>query len=64
VVDLFFKYDVPGEKLLKDLSLTLNINNVFNTAPPVWKTFDFVTAGYTNGFTLGRVFQFGARKKF
>lgn len=64
VVDLFFKYDVPGEKLLKDLSLTLNINNVFNATPPVWKTFDFVTAGYTNGFTLGRVFQFGARKKF
>ncbi|MGN6358222.1 MAG: TonB-dependent receptor plug domain-containing protein [Novosphingobium sp.] len=64
VVDLFFKYDVPGEKLLKDLSLTLNINNVFDAAPPVWQTFDFVTAGYTNGFTLGRVVQFGARKKF
>jgi iron complex outermembrane receptor protein len=64
VVDLFFKYDVPGETLLKDLSLTLNINNVFNSTPPVWQTFDFVTAGYTNGFTLGRVFQFGARKKF
>lgn len=64
VVDLFFKYDVPGEGALKDLSLTLNINNVFNAAPPVWKTFDFTNAGYTNGFTLGRIFQFGARKKF
>jgi iron complex outermembrane receptor protein len=64
VVDLFFRYDVKGSGLMQDLSFTLNIDNVFNTDPPVWKSSDTVTAGYLNGFTVGRVFQFGVRKKF
>jgi iron complex outermembrane recepter protein len=64
VVDLFFKYDVPGTGMLQDLTLTLNVNNVFNAEPPVWQTFDFVNFGYTNGFTLGRVVQLGVKKQF
>ncbi len=64
-VNLFFKYDVPGESLLlSDLSLTLNVNNVFNTDPPIFRSIGNQRAGYDNGFTLGRMIQFGIAKKF
>lgn len=59
-VDLFFAYDVKGEGLLRDLSFTLNLNNVFDDNPPFINTGN----GYTNGSTLGRLVQFGVRKKF
>ena len=37
-VNLFFKYEVPGDSLLlSDLELTLNINNVFDTDPPIYR---------------------------
>ncbi len=62
-VNLFFKYAVPGEStLLRDLELTLNVNNVFDTDPPVYKNIG--DPGYANGFTLGRLIQFGISKKF
>jgi iron complex outermembrane receptor protein len=64
-VNLYFKYDVHGESLLlKDLSLTLNVNNLFNTNPPVYKQTG--QNGYlaTYGVTLGRLMQFGVSKKF
>jgi iron complex outermembrane receptor protein len=64
LVDLFLKYDVQGSGWAQDLSFTLNVNNVFDQDPPLWKTFDFTTSGFNNGFTLGRVVMFGARKKF
>ena len=36
VFNLFFKYDVPGESIIaKDLSFTLNVDNVLNTDPPL-----------------------------
>ena len=63
--NLFLKYDVPGESLLlKDLSLTLNINNVFDADPPTYKLNG--QNGYlpTYAFTLGRLIQFGISKKF
>lgn len=65
VVNLFFKYDVKSDaRLLSDLSITLNVNNVFDQAPPV----SFLTGpadnGYANGFSLGRLFQLGVSKKF
>ena len=61
--NLFFKYDVPGESmLLKDLSFTLNVNNVFDKDPPVNKL--STDNGFANGFTLGRLIQFGVSKKF
>ena len=63
--NLFFKYDVPGDsKLLKDLSFTLNVNNVFDQNPPVLLRNDQNENGFANGFTFGRLFMFGASKKF
>jgi iron complex outermembrane receptor protein len=64
--NLFFKYDVNGEKLLKDLSFTLNVDNVFDQAPPEYRAVTVVAgaSGYTNGSTLGRLVQFGVSKKF
>lgn len=62
-VNLFFKYDMPGDsKLLKDLSITLNVNNAFDQDPPVYKL--STQNGYANGFTLGRLVMFGISKQF
>lgn len=64
-VDLFFKYDVPGESMiLKDLSLTLNISNAFDKNPPVLLRNNPNELGFANGFTLGRMFILGVSKKF
>ena len=64
-INLFFKYDVPSDSsLLKDLSLTLNVNNVFDQDPPVLLRNDQNEFGYANGFTLGRMFILGLSKKF
>lgn len=62
VVDLGFRYDLGGESwMTKDLSLSLNINNVFNAHPP----FDYTqNGGVTNGNTLGRVVLVGFKKRF
>lgn len=62
-VNVFLKYTVPGESmLLKDLSFTLNVNNVFDQDPPLYKL--STGNGYTNGFTLGRLVMLGVSKKF
>jgi iron complex outermembrane receptor protein len=64
-VNLFFKYDVPGDSLLlKDLSFTLNVNNVFDQDPPVLLRNGQNENGYANGFTIGRMFILGVSKKF
>ncbi len=63
-VDLFFKYDVPAGGLFKDLSFTLNIDNVFNENPPLLRRNNPNETGFANGFTLGRLFNFGISKKF
>jgi iron complex outermembrane recepter protein len=63
-VDLFFKYEVPAGGLFKDLTFTLNIDNVFNETPPVLLRNNPNETGFANGFTLGRMFIFGATKKF
>ncbi|MEO6091710.1 MAG: TonB-dependent receptor [Novosphingobium sp.] len=64
-VNLFFKYDVPGDSfLLRDLEFTLNVNNVLDTDPPLYRNINNPQPGYTNGFTLGRLIQFGVSKKF
>jgi iron complex outermembrane receptor protein len=64
-INLFFKYAVPGDSLLlRDLELTLNINNVFDQDPPLLKRVGASTPGYANGFTLGRLVQLGLTKKF
>lgn len=65
-VDLFFKYDFEGEGALKDLALTLGVNNLLDTDPPVRYVGGAVASqyGYTNGTTLGRLVQIGFNKKF
>lgn len=64
VVNLFFQYDLiglGGAALLDGLSLTLNVDNLFDEDPPVYRESQF---GYANGFTLGRLVQFGFMKTF
>ncbi|MET0365492.1 MAG: TonB-dependent receptor, partial [Sphingobium sp.] len=62
-VNLFFKYDVPGEsKLLQDLSFTLNVNNVFDQDPPEYRSTP--DSGFINAFSLGRLVLLGVSKKF
>lgn len=64
-VDLFFKYDVPGEGFLfKDLSFTLNVRNALDQDPPVILRNNPGESGFANGFTFGRMFIFGVSKKF
>jgi iron complex outermembrane receptor protein len=66
IFNLFFRYRVSGDSmLLKDLAFTLNINNVFDTNPPVYKTAGFGGNGYPQGeFTVGRLFMLGVSKQF
>jgi iron complex outermembrane receptor protein len=60
-VDLFFQYDLDGTGMWdKDLSFTLNVSNLFDKDPPFFNQ----DPGYANGFTLGRLIQIGARKRF
>ena len=64
-VNLFFKYAVPAHSaLLKDLEFTLNVNNLFDKDPPIFRNIGNQRAGYDNGATLGRMIQFGVSKKF
>ena len=64
-VDLFFKYTVPAESgVLKDLSFTLNVDNVLDEDPPVFFGTGPNQNGYANGFTFGRMFVLGVAKKF
>lgn len=63
VVNLFFKYDVPGTSgVLENLSLTANVNNVFDQSPPEYRFTG--SNGFNNGFTLGRLVMLGLSKKF
>ncbi len=65
-VDLYFKYEFDGESVMKDLVLSLNVNNVFNNEPPIYTGGDIVRnqRGFRNGNTLGRLVQVGVSKKF
>ncbi len=64
VFDLFFRYDMKGEGLAKDLQLTLNVNNLFDTAPPEFRGSSTPATGVANGMTIGRLVQFGISKRF
>jgi iron complex outermembrane receptor protein len=67
VINLFFQYNVNGDGVMKDLAFTLNVDNLFDQDPPLYRggSSSGGTGGYgTNGFTLGRLFQFGIQKKF
>ena len=64
-INLFFKYDVPGDSLiLRDLSLTLNVSNVFDQDPPILRRNLPAETGFANGFSFGRMFILGVAKKF
>lgn len=67
VFDLFFKLDVPGGGIAKDLTLTLNVNNVFDADPPEFRG-NIPVGGQqgvpANFLTIGRLVQFGISKKF
>jgi len=63
-VDLYLNLTLP-EHVIKETSLTLNVQNVFDTDPPFLNGANSLgTSGYTNGSTLGRLVQVGIRKKF
>ncbi len=61
-IDLYFGYEVDGSGWREDLTVTLNVNNVFDDDPPENRLDN--GDGYANGFTVGRMFQLGLRKKF
>lgn len=63
VLNLYFRYDLKGDGLQKDLSFSLNVDNVFDTDPPEYR------ASNGNGYsgltsTVGRYVQVGVRKEF
>ena len=61
-VDLYFRYDFNGMGYLENLSLSLNVKNVLDEEPPVFRATG--GNGYDNGFTLGRQIIMGVSKKF
>lgn len=65
-IDVFFKYDLPGEGPLKDLALTLTGTNIFDEDPPLFYGGGIVKSqrGFRNGNTVGRLVQLGISKKF
>ena len=63
--NLFFQYSVPGDSAIaKDLVLSLNVDNVFDQDPPLFRGATGSFFGIANGFTLGRLVRFGLSKKF
>lgn len=59
-VDAFLSYNLGSKGVLKDTSITLNVDNIFDTDPPFLNQI----GGFGNGSTLGRVVSLGFRKKF
>ncbi len=60
LVNLFARYELPGDGWMENTALTLNVDNVFDEDPPYFNS----ATGYANGATLGRVFSIGVRKAF
>jgi len=67
-ITLFFRYQVPERVFGKALDLTLNVQTLFDAAPPVYMSSQLSAPGYdTQGghaFTIGRIVQLGISKKF
>ncbi len=65
VFNLFFQYKVPGDSAIaRDLAFTLNVDNLFDKDPPLFRGADNSLFGVRNGFTIGRLIRFGVSKKF
>jgi outer membrane receptor protein involved in Fe transport len=65
VINAFFGYEFTNGELglgsfAEGLEVTLNIQNLFDTDPPVFRSRG--GDGTTNGSTLGRLIQIGVRK--
>ncbi|WP_395397969.1 TonB-dependent receptor [Novosphingobium sp. BL-8A] len=63
VINLFAQYDFKGSGVMQDLSLTFNVDNLFDKDPPPYNG----TLNSLDGYavtSIGRVFQFGIAKKF
>ncbi|RZI61416.1 MAG: TonB-dependent receptor, partial [Zymomonas sp.] len=65
-VNLYFRYEMPEKLLGPDLELTLNVQNLLDEAPPLYKSagqlgFD---PNQGHGFSIGRIVQIGVTKKF
>jgi iron complex outermembrane receptor protein len=65
-INLYFKYDVPGDSaLLKGLSFTLNVNNLFDQDPPILRRNLQNEFGFPSTFlNVGRLVIFGVSKQF
>jgi outer membrane receptor protein involved in Fe transport len=63
-LNLFLKYDLDFEGRLNNLSFTLNVNNVLDKNPPLYKLANGGGYDNTGTFTLGREFILGAQAKF
>lgn len=63
VVNTFVEYDFNGEGVTKDLSLTFNIDNIFDQDPPGYNGVLNSLDGYAVS-SIGRVVQVGVSKKF
>jgi iron complex outermembrane receptor protein len=65
VFNLFFQYKASGESPIgKDLTFTLNVDNLFDQDPPLLRGSTATFFGFANGFTIGRLVRFGVAKKF
>ncbi|WP_158241460.1 TonB-dependent receptor domain-containing protein [Novosphingobium sp. TH158] len=64
VFNLFMNYAFKGDGALKDASISLNVDNLLNQAPPLFRGAGNSVYGFANGWTLGRVVKLGVSKKF
>lgn len=62
-IDLFMQYDLE-QGSLPPITLSLGVDNMFNSAPPIYRANSNTGSGYANGSPLGRVFHLGASVKF
>ncbi|HUD31001.1 MAG TPA: TonB-dependent receptor [Novosphingobium sp.] len=66
--DLFFKLDVPGGGIAQDLALTVNVNNVFDQDPPVYRGPSSISGAMgidpLVANTVGRLVKIGISKQF
>lgn len=65
VVNFYAAYNFGGAGAFKDLSLTVNVDNVFDQSPPLFRgSYDSTLDGFAGGSTVGRLVKFGIAKKF
>lgn len=67
VFDLFVRYDLSDlGGAFDETALTLNVNNLFDQEPPIYRGTSQTTQGhgYINGTTVGRLIQLGFKKSF